>query len=216
MTPGLRLPWNLFLAFALLWILSTAGCSSTDRVALEPATIQSHDVFTCKGLTVDRRWVGVTDVFMPKDDPQVVVVASFTREDQESRVIYELTNPLDAVVLSEPRTYPKQKILGIAFPMDRLMKLGGEGEWRATVYSDGIPIGDSIFYLGEKPEKEEEVKIPFAVVGESSLEEAAAPPLSEEEKYAKSIQEVSPELSIPISAPALSPVTPASATTGKP
>ena len=182
-------------------VLLLSSCSTGDRIAMEPATIQFRDVFTCKGLTADHLWVGVTDVFMPEEDPYVVVVAHLAPEDQETMVVYELTNPVDAVVLSEKRSYPKNNPLGISFSMDRLLALGGEGEWRATVYVDAKPIGDSVFYIGEKVERiEEEIGTRYFIVGEESLEkdEAAADLLSDEERYGTYIREVSPELSIPL------------------
>lgn len=191
-------PLALLACLTALW---TGGCSSAPRTAMKPARIESRDVFTCKGLTEEGRWVGVTDVFMPQEDAQVVVAAKLASKDHDARIIYELTNPAGVIAVSEQHTYPREEILGIAFAMDRLLALGGEGEWRATVYSDGLAFGDKVFYLGEKPEEEEAEGEGFFVVGEESLQEAAAAeapaPPSEEERYANSIREVTPELEIP-------------------
>ena len=48
---------------------------------IKPATIQTRDVFICKGLSADNRWVGVSDTFMPEDDTQIIVVAKFNEKD---------------------------------------------------------------------------------------------------------------------------------------
>ena len=171
---------------------------------MEPATTLYRDVFTCKGLTEDRRWVGVTDVFLPEKDPRVVVVAQLAPEDALTTITYELTNPYRSVVLTERRVNPRENPLGIYFELDDLMKLGGEGEWKATVYADGLPIGQSVFYIGEKPEVEEEKAGPrFLIIGEESLsEESASRETSpgEADRFGTYIREVTPELSIPASA----------------
>ncbi len=190
------------------------SCSTSRNIAIRPADVLSRDVFTCKGLTADKRWVGITDQFLPEEDDKVVVVARFSPEDQTKYLIYELTNPLRTVVTTDKVKYPNENILGIFYDMDRLMKLGGEGEWRATIFADHEPLGQAVFYLGEKPEETEEEAGPsFVFVGEeSSEEETALPP--ESERFGSYIQEVTPELSIPsadgiqTAPPEISPATP--------
>ncbi len=176
------------------------GCSSSQQIAMEPAKILSRDVFTCKGLTENKRWVGVTDEFLPDKDEKVVVVARMAPEEKHTIVTYELTNPLGAVVITDTKRYPKEEVLGFFYDMTRLLKLGGEGEWRATVYSDGVPFGQAIFYIGEKIEEEGEGGPRYVTVGEESLTEEGeteSPPGSEADRYGSYIREVTPELSLP-------------------
>jgi len=187
-------------SISVVLCLCALSCSTTKPIVLEPATALRHDVFACKGLTDDDHWVDLTDVFLPEKDPRVVVAAQLDPEDAKKFVQFELVNPAEAVVLTETRRYPKGKTLGIFFEMDRLMALGGKGKWKATVFSDGLPIGQSVFYIGEKVEKEAEEKGPhYFVVGEESLEKdlSEESAKSAEERLGKYIREVTPELLIP-------------------
>jgi hypothetical protein len=181
-------------------VLGLWSCQTSQMAGMQPATIQSRDVFVCKGLSADNRWVGVTDTFMPDEDTQIVVVAKFDKSDLDGWIIYELTNPQDMVVLTQKFRYPKHNPLGIPFPMDRLLKVGEEGEWRATVYVDEFPIGDSVFYIGEKPGEEEEGEAEYFIVGEDSVDNDSTVPvsLSEEERFSSYIQETTPELEVPL------------------
>ncbi len=181
-----------------LMIFFGLGCTTSQQAGIQPASVQTRDVFLCKGLTGDNRWVGVTDQFLPEDDPQVVVVAKFNPTDINKRIFFELTNPDDMVVLNEEIKNPPYNPLGVLFPMDRLLEVGEEGEWLATVYVDEFPIGDAEFYIGEKPEEEEETTEEYFIVGEETLEEdTAPPPISEEERFSSYIQEATPELDVP-------------------
>ncbi len=191
--------------FAPLYIfglgLLIGGCSAPSTIVMKPATAVYHDVFTCKGLTEDKRWVGVTDQFLPETDPRVVVVAQLAKEDKQHIIYYELTNPLDSVVLTETVRYPRENPLGVYFEMDRMLQVGGEGEWRATVYADGIPIGESIFYVGEKTEEQEEGAGRYFVVEEDATatdkgDEIES--LSKMERLGNYIHEVTEELDIPL------------------
>ncbi|RJP35540.1 MAG: hypothetical protein C4527_00370 [Candidatus Omnitrophota bacterium] len=175
-------------------------CSTSQKIAMEPAKVLNRDVFTCKGLTEDQRWIGVTDEFLPEQDDKVVVVARMSPQDQDAIVAYELTNPMQTVVLTDVKRYPKTNILGIFYDMDRLLKLGEEGEWKANVYADGNPIGQAIFYIGPKPETTEEETGPrFVFVGEDSSteEESDFPFESIKDRFGSYIHEVTPELTIP-------------------
>ncbi|HOJ59819.1 MAG TPA: hypothetical protein PK878_06000 [bacterium] len=182
------------------------ACSSTDTISLKPAKEMYHDVFTCKGLTADGRWVGVTDVFKPDEDSRVVVVTRLSEEDTEEIVHVELMNPLNNVVLTESRYYPRNQTVGIYFSMTKLLELGGEGEWRAIANVNGEPIGQAVFYVGEKPLEEEEPGTGFFVVGEDTLSRKSDS-LDEDDEGGNSfygasrfdnyIREVTPELPIP-------------------
>ncbi|MDX9754779.1 MAG: hypothetical protein RBU29_12515, partial [bacterium] len=188
---------HVVLGLAILWV---AGCVSSERIAMDPATVMNRDVFTCKGLTEDNRWVGVTDQFMPEEDARVVVVASLDKRDMEKIINYELKNPSRNVVFSENKPYPKKNPLGIYYSMDSLLAQGGEGKWVATVYADGEPIGQQIFYLGEKTEEEDDSDGPaYHIVEGDDIDDAteALEGLSEEERFANYVKEVSPELLIP-------------------
>jgi len=182
-------------------IAMLCSCMENSKITLLPATVQLHDVFTCKGLSEDNRWIGVTDQFMPDQDSSMVVVANLAPEDKKTWVHFELTNPFSNVVLKEEFRYPQNNPLAVAFEMSRLMKLGGEGEWKALVLSDGLPIGQAIFYIGEKPKTEEEAKGPrFFVVGEEPGEESAEADMEEKsvnDRFADYIREVTPELATP-------------------
>lgn len=181
-------------------VLSMWGCQTSQQAGIQNATIQSRDVFICKGLSADKRWVGVTDTFMPEEDIQIVVVAKFIEDDLGGRIIYELTNPQDMVVLTEEIKNPPNNPLGIIFPMDRLLEVGEEGEWLATVMVNGFAIGDAEFYIGEKPGEEEEGETEYFIVGEDSVEDETTVPVlqSEEERYSNYIQETTPELDVPL------------------
>lgn len=182
-------------------VLGFWSCQTSQVAGVKPATIQSRDVFVCKGLSAENRWVGVTDTFMPEDDTQIVVVAKFNENDLSGRIFFELTNPQDMVVMNEEVRNPPNNPLGIIFPMDRLLKVGEEGEWRATVYVNEFPIGDSIFYIGEKPgEEEDSGETEYFIVGEDSLDDNTDVPvlLSEEERFSNYIQETTPELEVPL------------------
>lgn len=182
-------------------VLGFWSCQTTQIAGVKSATIQTRDVFICKGLSADNRWVGVTDTFMPEDDTQIVVVAKFNQKDLSGRIFYELTNPQDMVVMNEEIRNPPNNPLGIIFPIDRLLEVGEEGEWRATVYVNEFPIGDSIFYIGEKPgEEEDSGETEYFIVGEDSLDDDSDVPilLSEEERFSNYIQETTPELEVPL------------------
>lgn len=176
------------------------GCASQQEIAMQPATVLQRDVFTCKGLTKDKHWIGITDQFMPDQDTRVVVVAQFAEEDKEAIINYELRNPMNNVVLSEEKRYPQKNPLGIYFEMDTLMDRGGEGEWVANVFADGRPIGQSKFYLGEKPADVEEIEGPrYYIVGEEETDQQEdAAVLSDEERFADYIREVTPAIDNPM------------------
>ncbi|MEW6235665.1 MAG: hypothetical protein AB1656_09790 [Candidatus Omnitrophota bacterium] len=196
-----------------LWMLpliaSLCSCTESVKISMRPAAVQLHDVFTCKGLSQDDRWIGVTDQFMPDQDSSVVVVANLAPEDQKTWVHFELTNPFGNVVLKEEFRYPKDSPLAVAFEMSRLMKLGGEGEWKALALSDGLPIGQAIFYIGEKPKTEEETKGPrFFVVGDEVEEASAELEVDENnlnDRFADYIREVTPEITAPSIPEAMEP-----------
>lgn len=175
------------------------GCS-TQTIAMKPATLIQRDVFVCKGLSQDNRWVGITDQFLPDRDSRVVVVAFLDKQDSSKIVNFELVNPVDNVAASETLYFPKENPIGIYFSIPRLMKLGGEGEWKATVFADGEALGESRFYLGEKPEKEEKESTQYFVIGDEDEEDAdaSAKALSEEDRFSTYIREVSPSLTIPL------------------
>lgn len=173
-----------------------AGCSAK-RIAMQPSSETYHDVFACRGLTEDNKWVGVTDQFDPETDPRVVVVAVLGKDDREKTLHYELTNPQGNVAMTEKRIYPRQNILGIYFEVPRLMQIGGEGEWQANVFADGLPIGQANFVLGEKKEGEdEEGGRQYYVVGADSDETEDAMPEGSE-AFESYIREVTPEADIP-------------------
>ncbi len=192
------------LAASLLFLgVFTLSCAEK-QLAMKPATTLHRDVFTCKGLSADNRWVGVTDVFLPEENSRVVVVANFAPVDLEGWVIYELTNPFGNVVLQEEIQYPKNNPLGIYFEIHDLLKLGGEGEWKANVYSDDVVIGQQIFYLGEKPEDDFAPDTGFRVIGaEPALDETAPEEdqarRSAEDRFADYIREVTPSTPAPSS-----------------
>jgi len=175
------------------------GCA-TQNLAMKPATLIQRDVFVCKGLSEDNRWVGITDQFLPDKDSRVVVVAFLDKQDSSKIVNFELVNPVDNVAASETLYFPKENPIGIYFSIPRLMKLGGEGEWKATVFADGEALGESRFYLGEKPEKKDEEAIQYFVVGDEDEEDAdaSAKALSEEDRFSTYIREVTPSLTIPL------------------
>jgi len=203
-------PISGVLALSLLGLLS--HCSSTENISLNPATEMYHDVFTCKGLTAEGWWVGVTDVFLPEKDPQMVVVTRLTEDDTDQIAQVELVNPMNNVVLTEKRQYPQSQAMGIYFSLTKLMELGGEGKWRANAYVNGEPIGQAVVYVGEKPKEEEGPGTGYFVVGEESLtgDEASEDhdALMDEEdlgdnRFDNYIREVTPELPAPSPAESL-------------
>ncbi len=174
---------------------------ATSTIAMKPAAIVQYDVFTCKGLSADNRWIGVTDQFLPEKDSRVVVVAVLSDKDISSYVNFELINPLDNVVISETMRYPKENPLGIYFGIPRLLKLGGEGDWKATVFVDGTAIGEAKFRIGEKSDEDGDDGPRYFVVGdESTLDEDAEKlqAISEEDRFSSYIREATPNLSIPL------------------
>ncbi len=195
------------LAFRFAGVLIVASfllfqSCATSTIAMRPAAIVQYDVFTCKGLSADNRWIGVTDQFLPEKDSRVVVVAVLSDKDRFNYINFELINPLDNVVLSETMRYPKENPLGIYFEIPRLLKLGGEGEWKATVFADGIAIGEAKFRIGEKSKEDSDDEGPrYFVVGDESASDEDAQKLqaiSEEERFSSYIREATPSLSIPL------------------
>lgn len=183
------------------------ACSTTSQVAMQPATVLERDVFTCKSLSPENRWIGVTDEFDPEKDPRVVVVARFADEDLEKIVIYELQNPNGNIVLTEKVGKPKQKTLGVYFEMRQFERFGGEGQWTATVWGDGEAIGQMKFWIGEKKEDEKDDSGRYFVVGEESLLSAtAAAALNQldDKSFSEFIEESTPEIdAIPTDSPLL-------------
>lgn len=147
-----------YISYRVVWLLLpgtlmclAGGCAhDSQRVGLYPASKQVVDVFTCKGLDEEGRWIEITDQFLPDADPYVVVAAQLQPEHRESWITFELTSPADFVVMSETTRYPKETDLGCHFDIERLMEVGGEGEWLAVVYADAMPLGKATFRIGEK------------------------------------------------------------------
>mgnify|MGYP006274083989 CR=1 FL=1 len=190
--------------------LALSACQNSQEITLKPSTDLQYDLFTCKGLTAENIWVGVTDEFLPEEDSQVVLVARLTEADREKIVVYELINPNGLVAFNERQKYPQSEVLGISFDMHQLMERGGEGEWKAYVYSDAMPIGQTNFFVGEKPEDAEDDER-FFIIGEESLagaEDDAMSTAAPSNHYADYIREVTPESAeISGAAPILSPAT---------
>ncbi len=185
----------------LIALVSLMGCSSSDKLGIEPATITFQDVFTCKGISQDNKWVGVTDVFLPSQDPYVVVVAQLDKNDLKKKIVYELMNPNNNIALSETKSSMTQNPLGIYFPISELMKRGGKGQWKANVFADGVPVAQAVFNVGEKTDKEDEIDGPqFFVVGSETAEDENEPldTLSDDDRFGSYIREATPELSIPM------------------
>jgi hypothetical protein len=203
---------KIFIPVLVLGSIALLGCTSSERIGMDPATVLKRDVFTCKGLTEQNRWVGVTDEFLPEKDPRVVVVAQIAEEDKETILNYELRNPQKNIAFTEEKPYPRTNPLGVYFEMSTIMDRGGEGEWVATVYSDGMPIGQKVFYIGEKPEEMEEIEGPtYYIVGDEEEEDTIQEPLSDEERFSGYIQEVTPEERIDTTQPSpvdIAPATP--------
>lgn len=176
-------------------LVGMTACKTSEPIALEYATVQLHDVFTCRGLDAENRWIGVTDVFMPDQDSTVVVVARLEKLDHDNTIYYELVNPDNRVVFSELRRYPQQDVLGIAFSMPNLMDRGGEGQWKALVTSDGMAIGQTEFYIGEKPEEETEETNFFVIDDTESTDDEGVLDETPEERYSGYIREVTPTVS---------------------
>lgn len=206
------------------WIIGVFGIAAASLVlscatqtpSIKPATVMQRDVFVCKGLSEDNNWVGVTDQFLPDKDSQVVVVAFLDKKDIENVIHVELVNPVENIATSESVIHPKDKSIGVYFSIPKLLQLGSEGEWKAIVYSDGEAIGESKFYIGEKPtDKEEEEGPRYYVVGSEGEEESGdqnAQDLSEEDRFSSYIREASPNLTIPLppeTKPADNPISPA-------
>ena len=179
---------RMLLPVVVLAALAISCMHDAQRVGLYPATDQAVDVFTCKGLDEDSRWTGITDQFLPDVDPYVIVAAQLRPEHRESRVVYELTSPAEFVVISESMRYPKETDLGIHFDMRRLMEAGGEGEWCAAVYADGMPLGKAKFNIGEERKELAEVSR-YAIVGRE--EEPTEP--TAEEMIESATQSLSPD-----------------------
>lgn len=201
-------PSLVFLMISV-WVGLMTSCSTTRPIALLPASSLEHDMFTCKGLSSDQHWVDITDEFIPAKDSKVVIVIQLAPEDAKKMINVEINNPYETVVFSENLKYPKEKVLGLAYEMDRLMANGGEGEWKAFVFADGLAIGRAVFYVGKKTEKKEEEGPRYFVVGGEStaadekLPANSSPPTNH---LSTMIREVSPELSV--AAPSLQPATP--------
>ncbi|MBN2328369.1 MAG: hypothetical protein JXR73_14585 [Candidatus Omnitrophica bacterium] len=178
------------------------GCSTQETIVMKPATVIQRDVFVCKGLSEDNRWVGITDQFLPEKDSKIVVVAFLDQFDVDKTLNFELTNPMENIAASEVLFRPKKNPIGIYFSMSRLMSLGGEGEWKATVFADGEPIGESKFHIGEKTEEDKDQEGPrYFVVGADTLEESpesSDQELSDSDRFSSYIQEATPNLTIPI------------------
>lgn len=195
------------LAIFGLAVCFIVACSTTSQVAMQPATVLERDVFTCKSLSPENRWIGVTDEFDPERDPRVVVVARFADEDLNKMVIYELENPNGNIVLTEKVGKPNQKVLGVYFEMRQFERFGGEGKWTATVWGDGDPIGQMKFWIGEKNEDEKKDGDRYFVVGEDSLLSAtAAEALNrlDDKSFSEFIEESTPEIdAIPTDSPLL-------------
>jgi len=150
------------------------GCThDKPAVGLFQATEDSVDVFTCKGLSEEGRWIDITDQFLPEEDPYVIVATQLNPEHRKGRVTFELTSPADYVVLSESKQYPDNLDLGVQFDIRRLLERGGEGEWTAAVYADGQSIGKALFTVGKKEEEEEETAR-YEVIGMESKETESA------------------------------------------
>ncbi len=149
--------WHSWAAvsFAGLLISFLAGCTAPARVALEPSESVLADVYTCKGLSEEGRWLDVTDEFDPEQDLRVIVVAQLSPGQQQGYILYELMDPLGYVAYVERRAYPKQAHLGIWWNCSDLVKKGGEGIWKATVYSDWNIVGQAQFRIGEPPVDED-------------------------------------------------------------
>lgn len=177
-----------------------AACGSSTELAMRPATELQRDVFTCKNLSSENRWIGVTDQFDPETDPRVVVVARFAETDMDATVIYELINPLNNVALTENVGKPKFNPLGIYFEMSQFTRLGGEGKWEAIVWADGNPVGKTEFWIGEKTGDGGDESDTYFVIGEDSIQNATAAESAapvEEPSFSDYIQEVTPALTIP-------------------
>lgn len=190
----------LILVVCLIYTFIITSCSTQSKIAMKPATVLSRDVFTCKGLSPNNHWMGVTNQFDPETDPRVVVVANFAKADLNTRIQYEITNPLDNIVIVESIDQPKNNPLGIYVEMSRLMELGGEGDWQANVFANGRPIGQANFSIGEKTDDTEDTEgIPaYYVVGEDQLAEEQQQIAPVENESADSyIQESTPDLEIP-------------------
>ncbi len=164
---------------ALLGSLLFAACQTLSDYALEPATSELGDVFTCKGISTDGHWLEVTDVFDPKGDPRVVVVAQLGGNLRQGRLIYELIAPNGAIAFTEKRSYPKQTYLGLWWSVEQLMDRGGEGYWKANVYSDWTTVGQGEFRLGEPPEGDEEGMGRYLMVTEESDGDLTLEPVPE-------------------------------------
>lgn len=186
---------------SIIIALAIQSCA-TKSIVMKPSTIIQRDVFVCKGLSEDNNWVGITDQFLPTKDLQVVVVAFLDSLDAEKVINVELLNPMDNVAATETLLRPKERSIGIYFSMPSLIKLGGEGEWKATVFADGEAIGESKFYIGEKPVKDEKGEGPrYYVVGSESEEETgdeSDSKRSEEDRFSSYIREATPNLTIPL------------------
>ncbi|MGI6454248.1 MAG: hypothetical protein ACOX5R_01340 [bacterium] len=184
---------------AIGMILFFWGCTSRD-IAMEPATDLYRDVFVAQGITEEDRWVGVGDQFDPETTPRVAVVARLAEEDREKIVTYELVNPAGNIAWTENRFYPKQKTLALYLEMPSLLRRGSEGKWQANVYADGEPIGQSNFFIGEKVEEQEETGSRYFVVGAEPEDEPDEEDLilEREGQYDSYIQEVTPELQVPL------------------
>ncbi len=193
-----------FIAAAVCLLIA---CSTPSQIAMQPATVLERDVFTCKSLSPQNRWIGVTDQFDPQLDPRVVVVARFADEDMDTQVIYELQNPNNNIVLTEKIGKPTQKTLGVYFEMRQFERFGGEGKWIATVWGDGEPIGQQTFWIGEKIEEEGDGSDRYFVIGEESLlsaTAAAALDQYESQSYSDYIEEATPDVdAIPADSPLL-------------
>lgn len=131
------------------------GCKTTEPVALEPAKAVLTDVFTCKGLAADGRWLDVTDEFDPENDIRVVVVAQIPEFMRRGLIMFELVDPSGTVAFVEKRNSPPQDHLGIWWDCQRLLERGGEGYWKANISVDEEVIGQARFRLGEPPEEDD-------------------------------------------------------------
>ena len=140
MKMGFSIIQSILLIFSILALL---GCISSP--VLYPSKTVTQDFFTCVGLEKGQ-WVDIKNEFTPEDNI-LAVVAQPDKSYLKTRITFELTSPNGRIALKEQKYYTRARDFGFYFDIERLIESGDYGQWRATFYSDGFPIGFTDFSI---------------------------------------------------------------------
>lgn len=121
------------------------------NVHIRPSSLLYNEIFVCRAESPEQ-WIGVSNYFT-RYDPWIVAVARVQTKIESLPEFFsvDLAAPNNRIIASDRGKTERGEDHGIFYRTDRLLHLGGYGEWQAVLSVEGVPREAFKFTLAPEP-----------------------------------------------------------------